>query len=77
MLKAFAKTLDLKGLVRPVPLELTCRELALLRAGDLLEVVTTDRRAIEDFSAWSVTSGHDLLESSQLGHMFRFVIRKR
>jgi TusA-related sulfurtransferase len=67
----------LKGLVRPVPLELTCRELALLRAGDLLEVVTTDRRAIEDFSAWSVTSGHDLLESSQLGHMFRFVIRKR
>jgi tRNA 2-thiouridine synthesizing protein A len=77
MAMTFANTLDLKGLVRPLPLERTCEELRRLRAGDLLEVVTTDHASIQDFTAWADTTGQDLLESSQLGHVFRFVIRKR
>ena len=72
-----ANTLDLKGLVHPFPLERTCEELARLRAGDLLEVVTTDQSSIQDFTVWARATGQDLLESSQLGHVFRFVIRKR
>ena len=72
-----ANTLDLKGLVRPLPLERTCEELGRLHPGDLLEVVTTDHSSIQDFSTWSRATGQDLLESSQLGHVFRFVIRKR
>ncbi|HAF09109.1 MAG TPA: hypothetical protein DCK98_03385 [Chloroflexi bacterium] len=71
-----AKTLDLKGLARPLPLRRTAEELAELRPGDLLEVVTTDHASIQDFAAWASTTGQDLLESSQLGHVFRFVIRK-
>lgn len=73
----FANTLDLRGLTRPIPLERTCDELGRLRAGDLLEVVTTDHGSIQDFTAWAAATGQDLLESSQLGHVFRFVIRKR
>ena len=72
-----ANSLDLKGLARPVPLERTCEELDGLRPGDLLEVVTTDHSSIQDFTAWARATGQDLLESSQLGHVFRFVIRKR
>jgi tRNA 2-thiouridine synthesizing protein A len=72
-----ANTLDLKGLVRPLPLERTCEELGRLHPGDLLEVVTTDHSSIQDFTTWSRATGQDLLESSQLGHVFRFVIRKR
>lgn len=73
----FANTLDLKGLPRPLPLERTCDELRRLHPGDLLEIVTTDDASIQDFSAWAATTGQDLIESSQLGHVFRFVIRKR
>lgn len=77
MAMTFANTLDLKGLVRPVPLERTCEELGRLHTGDLLEVVTTDHSSIQDFTTWARVAGEDLLESSQLGHVFRFVIRKR
>jgi tRNA 2-thiouridine synthesizing protein A len=77
MAMTLANTLDLKGLVRPLPLERTCEELGRLHAGDLLEVVTTDHSSIQDFTAWAYATGQDLLESSQLGHVFRFVIRKR
>lgn len=77
MTMTFANTLDLKGLVRPFPLERACEELGRLRSGDLLEVVTTDQASIQDFTAWARSTGQDLLESSQLGHVFRFVIRKR
>jgi tRNA 2-thiouridine synthesizing protein A len=77
MAMTLANSLDLKGLVRPLPLERTCDELGRLHAGDLLEVVTTDHSSIQDFTAWARATGQDLLESSQLGHVFRFVIRKR
>lgn len=73
----FAQTLDLKGLVQPLPLRRTVEELAGLRAGDLLEIVTTDPASIHDFTAWAAATGENLLESSQLGRVFRFVIRKR
>jgi tRNA 2-thiouridine synthesizing protein A len=76
MAMMIAKTLDLKGLARPLPLRRTAEELAKLHPGDLLEVVTTDHASIQDFAAWASTTGQDLLESSQLGHVFRFVIRK-
>jgi TusA-related sulfurtransferase len=77
MTMTFANNLDLRGLARPLPLERTCEELGRLRSGDLLEVVTTDHASIQDFTVWTRSTGHDLLESSQLGHVFRFVIRKR
>jgi TusA-related sulfurtransferase len=76
MAMVIANTLDLKGLARPIPLERTCEELDRLRAGDLLEVVTTDHASIQDFTAWATATGQALLESSQLGQVFRFVIRK-
>ena len=76
MAMVIAQTLDLQGLARPHPLERTCEALRGLRAGDLLEVITTDQAAIRDFAAWASMTGQDLLESSQLGHVFRFVIRK-
>jgi len=77
MTMTFANNLDLRGLARPLPLERTCEELGRLRSGYLLEVVTTDHASIQDFTVWARSTGHDLLESSQLGHVFRFVIRKR
>jgi TusA-related sulfurtransferase len=72
----FAKTLDLKDLVQPRLLRRAIEELAGLRAGDLVEIVTMDPASIRDFTAWAAATGQDLLEASQLGHVFRFVIRK-
>jgi TusA-related sulfurtransferase len=72
-----AKQLDLSGLSRPVPLTHTAAALDGLRPGDLLEVIATDKSSVQDFSSWARAAGHDLIECSQLGHVFRFVIRRR
>jgi TusA-related sulfurtransferase len=45
--------------------------------GDLLEVSTSDPTSLADFALWTQSTGNDLLESSQFGTDFRFVVRKR
>ena len=74
---AISQTLDLKGLACPLPIVKTAKAVKELRSGDLIEVLATDAGAVKDFAAWSRATGNDLLESSQLGNVFRFVIRKR
>ena len=76
MAMVIAKHLDLTGLTRPAPVTRTAEALALLRAGDLLEIIATDQSAVPDFCAWAEATGQDLIETSQLGRIFRFVIRK-
>jgi tRNA 2-thiouridine synthesizing protein A len=71
-----AKQLDLTGLTRPAPVARTAEALAMCRPGDLLEVIATDQSAVPDFCAWAEATGQDLIETSQLGHVFRFVIRR-
>lgn len=51
-----AKVLDVRGLRCPMPVVKTKKELATLAAGELLEVVTTDRGSLLDFQGWARTS---------------------
>jgi TusA-related sulfurtransferase len=71
-----ARQLDLTGLTRPAPVARTVEALGPLRPGDLLEVIATDQSAVPDFCTWAEATGQDLIETSQLGRVFRFVIRK-
>ncbi len=73
----FAKTLDLRGMPRPEPLLRAAQALIEASPGDLLEVSTTDPQSLADFALWTQSTCNDLLESSQFGTEFRFVIRKR
>jgi TusA-related sulfurtransferase len=41
-----------------------------------MEVLASDPGSVSAFAAWSRGTGNALLESSQLGNVFRFVIRK-
>jgi len=72
-----AQKLDLKGLACPLPIVKTAKAMKELPAGSLVEVLATDAGSVKDFAAWSRTTGNELLESSQLGSVYRFVIRKR
>ncbi len=45
--------------------------------GDLIEILTTDPRSVRDFEEWARATGNGRLESSHIGTVFRFVIRKR
>jgi tRNA 2-thiouridine synthesizing protein A len=43
----------------------------------LIEVLATDAGSVKDFAAWSRTTGHELVEQSADGGVYRFVLRRK
>ncbi len=72
-----AKTLDLKGLSCPLPIIKTAKAMKELAPGQLLEAYATDPGAVPDFKAWAQSTGNPLVESSQEGAVFHFVLKKK
>lgn len=70
------RQLDLKGLPSPLPVERTAAAMREMIAGELVEVLATDPGSVSQFDAWARSTGTDLLESSHLGNVFLFVLRK-
>ena len=71
------QTLDAKGLNCPLPILKAKKALATLPAGGTLEVLATDPGAVKDFAAFCRTTGHELVEQSQEGNVYRFVLRRK
>jgi len=72
-----AMSLDLKGLSCPMPIIKTAKAMKELAPGQLLEAFATDPGSVPDFKAWAQATGNPLVESSQDGGVFRFVLRKK
>jgi tRNA 2-thiouridine synthesizing protein A len=70
------KTLDTKGLTCPLPILKTKKALADLPRGSTLEVLATDPSSLPDIMAFSQASGNALIEHSEEGGVWRFVLRK-
>jgi tRNA 2-thiouridine synthesizing protein A len=70
------KLLDLRGLSCPLPIAKTAQAIRDLAVGDLIEVHATDPGSVPDFAAWCITTGHELVERTDEGGVYRFVIRK-
>jgi len=77
MTLAITATLDLKGLSCPLPIVKTAKAFKDLQPGDLLEVLATDPGSVPDFNAWSKATGNQLLEQTQDGGVFRFLLKKK
>lgn len=67
--------LDLQGLQCPLPILKTKKAIAALPKGATLEVLATDPGAPGDFEAFCDSSRNTLVESSETGGVFRFLIR--
>jgi tRNA 2-thiouridine synthesizing protein A len=72
-----ATTLDLKGLSCPMPIIKTAKAMKALAPGQLLEAFATDPGSVPDFKAWAQTTGNPLVESSETGGVFHFVLKKK
>jgi tRNA 2-thiouridine synthesizing protein A len=70
-------TLDLKGLFCPLPVVKTAQAIRALQPGELIEVLATDPGSVPDFAAWAKATGNQLVERTEDGGVFRFVIRKK
>lgn len=76
MSTTIARTLDMKRFACPLPIAKTAQAIRELVTGDLLEVLATDPGSVPDFKAWSGSTGHQLVESTEEDGVFRFLIRK-
>ncbi len=71
-----AKTLDLRGLSCPLPIVKTAQAVRDLAPGELVEVLATDPGSVPDFEAWCRSTGNTLVERSEEGGVYRFLVRK-
>ena len=74
---SITKTVDARGLSSPLPIVKTALAIKELGSGDVIEVLATDPGSTKDFLAWSKTTGHELLESTIDGDVFRYILRKK
>jgi tRNA 2-thiouridine synthesizing protein A len=68
--------LDAKGLNCPLPIIKTKKQLKDMALGTTLEVLATDPGSVADFAAFCRTTGNEIVEQSQDGSVYRFVIRR-
>ena len=76
-MQTIALTLDLTGLSCPLPIAKTARAVRDLQPGELIEVFATDPGSVADFNAWANATGNQLVESSEDGGVYRFVIKRK
>jgi tRNA 2-thiouridine synthesizing protein A len=69
-------SVDAKGLACPMPIVKTAGHMRTVPSGALVEVLATDPGSVKDFAAWARSTGNALVEQSQDGGVYRFVIRK-
>lgn len=69
-------TLDLKGLLCPLPVLRANKAVRTMGLGTLVEVLATDPQAPKDFEAFCETAGHEFIESNEQDGTFVIRFRK-
>jgi len=72
-----AATVDASGLECPLPILKAKKALSTLEPGQVLEVITTDRKAKQDFDAFCRQTGNPLLEHRDVGEKVHHFLRRR
>jgi TusA-related sulfurtransferase len=70
------KTLDAKGLKCPMPVVKTSKEIKSISVGDVLEVLATDPGSMADITAWTKSTGNELLKAEREEGVFKFYLRR-
>ena len=73
----FDKVLDARGLVCPLPILRTKKNLVDMTSGQVLKIITTDPGAVIDFQVFADQTGHALLSMSETDEEIVFFLKKR
>ena len=77
MANEIAKMVDARGLSCPMPIVKTAQAIKDIASGACIEVLATDKGSQRDFVAWAKSTGNELVEQTEDGTVFRFVLRKK
>jgi tRNA 2-thiouridine synthesizing protein A len=70
------KTIDTKGANCPIPILKAKKAIGEIPVGGTLEILATDPGAVADFQAFTRQTGHELVEHSESGGVYRFLIKR-
>ena len=70
------KTLDAKGLKCPMPVVKTSKEVKNISVGGVLEILATDPGSMADITAWTKSTGNELLKVEKDGDVLKFYVRR-
>ena len=68
--------LDATNLSCPIPLMKTVKRIRSMKAGEILEVQSTDPGSKVDITRWSNKIGHSILAVEEDGRLVRIFVRK-
>lgn len=69
-------TLDVRGLICPLPVLRANKALRGIESGQNLEILATDPAAPGDFRSFCETAGHEILSIEEADSVFTIVLRK-
>jgi tRNA 2-thiouridine synthesizing protein A len=69
-------SLNLKGLLCPMPVVKLAQAIEQVQVGELVEASATDAGVMADIPAWARTSGHELVEIEKREKDFHFVVKR-
>lgn len=72
----FDQELDARGLNCPLPILRAKKTLNGMTAGDVLKIISTDPGSVKDFEAFASQTGNELLDSTEEGGEFHFLMKK-
>lgn len=72
----FDQELDARGLNCPLPILRAKKALNGMEAGETLKIISTDPGSVKDFEAFASQTGNELLDSSEEGGEFHFMMKK-
>ena len=70
------RTLECEGLACPLPVVRTKKAVEEIKAGEVLEVRTTDKGSVADLKSWAGRTGHQYVGLKEDNGVFRHFIRK-
>jgi tRNA 2-thiouridine synthesizing protein A len=71
------KKIDCIGLFCPLPIIKTQEAIREVAVGQVVEMLSDDPSSEPDMKSWSRRTGHELLEITKDGAVYRFVVRKK
>ena len=73
---AIAKTLNLEGMLCPLPVVKLAKAIKEVEDGEILEATATDPGVMADIPAWCKATGNVLLGLTREDKIFRFQVRR-
>ena len=69
-------TLNLEGLLCPLPVVKVSQAIKEIPVGDVLEAFATDPGVLADIPAWCKSTGNELVKMERQEKVFRFLVRR-